>query len=150
MPDRVSTLRSPVRAAAVALAGLGLAGLATACTINATVSQPPATITFVVRDATNSSATYRFSGSVTLNALTGQAGPCADTTIHAPWDPIWTFEVDGRTAVASTDSADFQPGASARDGLTVVLAIDASGIRATNAHPGPPLPGDLVGPSPCT
>ena len=125
-----------------------LALLAAACNTSAQTPQPRATIAFLVRNDTGRGATYRFTGSATVADVTGPLNCYAETTIGTTWDPVWTFLIDGRKAIASTDSADLQPGPSAKNGLTVMITIDASGVRATDVHPGPPDAGDTDAPPP--
>jgi hypothetical protein len=152
MLDRMSASRRSIRHAASALLGLSLVVLLGACNTSATTPQPRATIAFLVRNETGKAATYRFSGSATRADVTGPLACFSETTIGTTWDPTWTFEVNGRKAVASTDSADLQPGANARGGLTVIVVVDASGIRATDVHPGAPDAGDTNAPpsGPCS
>ena len=128
-----------------------LAVLAGACNASAQTPQPRATIAFLVRNDTGRSATYRFTGSATAADVSGPLNCFSETTVGTTWDPTWTFLVDGRKAIASTDSADLQPGPNARNGLTVMITIDTSGVRATDIHPGPPDAGDTDAPpsGPC-
>ena len=81
--------------------------------------------------------------------VTGPLDACKETTIGATWDPTWTFAINGRKILASTDSADYQPGASARNGLTVIVIIDSGGTRTAEVHPGSPNAGDTAAPSSC-
>jgi hypothetical protein len=149
MLDRMSASHRPIRRSARALLGLLLVVLVAACSTSATTPQPRATIAFLVRNATHTAATYRFTGSATVADVTGPLDACKETTIGATWDPTWTFAINGRKILASTDSADYQPGASARNGLTVIVIIDTSGVRTSDVHPGAPNAGDTDAPSPC-
>jgi hypothetical protein len=141
----------PIRRSARALVGmlLALAVLLGGCDLSATAAQPRATIAFLVRNATHTIAAYRFTGSATPVDRTGPLNACAETTIVTTWDPSWTFEVNGNKVVASTDSTDLQPGANARDGLTVIVIIDSGGTRTAEVHPGSPNAGDTAAPSSC-
>jgi hypothetical protein len=140
MPDRIRTTAR--LAAALFLVGAVIAGCSPA-----TTAAPRATITFLVRNNTGANATYRFTGSATLADVTGPLDCQAQTTVGTTWDPVWSFSINGQRAIGSTDSADLQPGASARDGLTVIIVIDVSGVRST-AHAGPPLAGEADTPPP--
>lgn len=141
----------PIRRSARALVGmlLAVAVLLGGCDLSATAAQPRATIAFLVRNATHTIATYRFTGSATPVDLTDPLNACAETTIVTTWDRSWTFEVNGNKVVASTDSTDLQPGANARDGLTVIVIIDSGGTRTAEVHPGSPNAGDTAAPSSC-
>jgi hypothetical protein len=141
----------PICRSSMALLGmlLALTVLLGGCNQKATTSGPPATIAFLVRNATHTTGSYRFMGSATPTDLTGPLNACAETTIGTTWDPSWTFEVSGKKVVASSDSADLQPGANARDGLTVIVIIDSGGVRAAEVHPGAPDAGDTDAPGAC-
>ncbi len=152
MPDQLRTTRRPVRpirASRLAVALLGAALLALALAACSALSSPSArgTITFLVRNETGQVATYRFDGSAEATGVGGPLGCLARTTIVTTWDPTWTFAVNGRPTIASSDSSDLQPEADARDGLTVIVVIDVSGVQTT-AHAGPPLAAEADPPGP--
>ena len=126
---------------------VALAVLLAACS-PATTPAPRATITFLVRNTTTNLESYRFTGSSTVADVTGPLCRQAQVVVGTTWDPVWSFAINGQRAIGSTDSADLQPGASARDGLTVIIVINVSGVQTT-AHAGPPLAGEAdVPPSP--
>ncbi|HEY7828546.1 MAG TPA: hypothetical protein VIB99_09935 [Candidatus Limnocylindrales bacterium] len=139
------TVPRPVGRLATALVVV-LAVLIVACS-PATTPAPRATITFLVRNTTTTPATFDFSGSATVADVTGPLCRQAQTVVGTTWDPVWSFSINGQRAIGSTDSADLQPGASARDGLTVIIVISLSGVQKT-AHAGPPLAGEADTPAP--
>ena len=107
----------------------------------ATTPAPRATITFVVTNSTSTLGSFRFTGSAA--DVTGPICRQGQTVVGATWDPVWRFALNGRRVIGSTDSADLQPGPSARNGLTVMIVVDPSGARST-AHAGPPLSGEVA------
>ena len=152
-PDRPSrpVAGGPAAQRLAIILAVVLALVAGACNTSAQTPQPRATIAFLVRNDTGRTATYRFTGSNTVADVSGPLNCFSETTVGTTWDPTWTFLVDGRKAIASTDSADLQPGPNAKNGLTVLITIDTSGVRATDVHPGPPDAGDTDAPpsGPC-
>lgn len=128
------------------LVALALAVLLSACS-PATTPAPRATITFLLNNTTTTLGSFRFTGSATVADVTGPVCRQAQTIVGTTWDPIWSFSISGRRAIGSTDSADLQPGASARDGLTVIIEINVSGVQTT-AHAGLPLAGEAATPPP--
>jgi hypothetical protein len=153
IPELMSARPRPGRRTVPRPAGLlatalvaALAALIVACS-PATTSAPRATITFLVRNTTTTSMHFDFSGSATVADVTGPLCPQAQTVVGTTWDPVWSFSIDGKRAIGSTDSADLQPGASARDGLTVIIMVNVSGVQTT-AHAGPALAGEADTPPP--
>ena len=143
MPDQMSAIAQPGRAwRTLFVLAAGLALLATACS-TATTPAPRATISFLVQNTTTALDSYRFTGSATVADVSGPICRQAQTVVGTTWDPIWSFSINGQRAIGSTDSADLQPGASARDGLTVIIVINVGGIQ-TSAHAGPPLAGEAA------
>ena len=147
MLDRMSASHRPIRRSARALLGLLLVVLVAACSTSATTPQPRATIAFLVRNATHTAATYRFTGSATVADVTGPLDTCKETTIGATWDPTWTFAISGGKKATGPGHRRGVKGA--RNGLTVIVIIDTSGVRTSDVHPGAPDAGDTDAPSPC-
>jgi hypothetical protein len=143
-PGRRTVPRSAGLLAAALVAVLAV--LIVACS-PATTPAPRATITFLVRNTTTTPGTFDFSGSATVADVTGPLCRQAQTVVGTTWDPVWSFSINGQRAIGSTDSADLQPGASARNGLTVIIVVNVSGVQAT-AHAGPALAGEADTPPP--
>jgi hypothetical protein len=131
-----------------ALGGLLLAVLLSACGSSSTTPQPRATINFLIRNNTTKCASYRFTGSATVLPSTGPIDSLWDTRLGATWDPTWTLEINAKKAVASSDASDLQLGTDTGASLTVIIVIDASGVRTTDVHPGPPNAGEVASPDP--
>ena len=142
-PARSTGARLPRR---LLVLGLIAMALAAACS-PALTPAPRATISFLVNNTTTTLGNYRFTGSATVADVTGPVCRQAQTIVGTTWDPTWTFSINGQRAIGSTDSADLQPGASARDGLTVIIVINVGGVQTT-AHAGPPLAGEAATPPP--
>ena len=141
-PAGLTRARLPRRLFALGALAMALAVILSACS-PALTPAPRATITFLVNNTTTTLGSFRFTGSATVADVTGPVCRQGQTIVGTTWDPIWSFSINGQRAIGSTDSADLQPGASARDGLTVIVVINVGGVQTT-AHAGPPLAGEAA------